>query len=866
MWGREWIFTRWAETGQASLTGTTINFSDPRISDLRSGFASTEQKRLAFTMPTRPSALLPHQQTQLQRDSSLIESIAETSSPSTTIRQYCDPDALPRPDYFESLNELHTWYELRFGDATDDHLELCSLHKGPRRDQPSVTGSHPAPTLSQGGEARRPRLAVCHDFQGGYNERPDARGYSFEHFHLVDTLIYFSHKRVTVPPVGWLLSARRAGTKVLGTLIFEWKESVPDLSQLLRGPERKAAGLRGPLTFSPQYAVELIELALERGFWGYLVNVEVSLDLGFACSGEPWPAWVGEQARHAEMCKNAERLRAWVCYLRDEGRRRFQEAGKPADEWEVMWYDSVVYPQGQLNWQDALTPNNVDFFQAADTFFSNYTWARPPQAMPPGRLMDPNEQGPEWLQWQGYGLTGPGDGGFHPSLLLSAAMADSLESYTRDSVFVGIDVFGRNCWGGMQTWKSLAMIGPQRFAQPVHTGPPNSDLALTGDALGLSVALFAPGWTWEHSEPDANGRTWKQWWQEDCKLWLGEIGVPPDLIPIQTFFLHSASDSIRLQRRANSEQAAFYTNFALGSGLSWHVQGEQVYSWSNVQSMSSAKLGGWTDMGAWMPKPDLLFADICRQGAQNQQGVVERWWLDEKIVFDGNVALGLDLRRAAIAQKIPLCSFTVLLDQGEEQTWTFQIAVKREAKTKTDVLPFVICHAMTITCDDFDFQPAHGDWQIGSAKARLGGDLPLAEPVLVSLGVRIRQVESRASVWIGALAFSPDGLHDRSDVLSMSVVPGPTRILSDGNPLLTVSLQWPPSPRNTAYYNVWLQQPGNAISRIWLGTSTREATKDEFCILGLDAAGLFPGLTELQIVATPLGLMDSAFATATLVV
>ncbi|CDW99554.1 hypothetical protein [Sporisorium scitamineum] len=498
----------------------------------------------------------------------------DLQTPSSTLRQHLDPEALPRSDYFDSLDDLHLWYQMKHGDALRDGLEPCNRHTGPPK------ASSPRPT---GSTQTTPKFVVCHDFQGGYTENPRQRGYSLEHLHLVDTLIYFSHKRVSIPPTGWLTAAVRTGTKVLGTLIFEWAESVPDMARLLRGPERKAMPLRGTPCFSPQYAIELIDLALERGFSGYLVNIEVGLDLGFSCSGEPWPAWVGEQARIVEMHRNAERLRGWVHFLREEGTGRFIEAGKDADEWEVMWYDSVVYPHGQLAWQDALNEHNISFFQSAHTFFTNYTWARPPQPLPPGQLVDPDDDSPQTLQLRGYGLSGPDDGGHHPQLLLSAAMADSVDR-RRDDVYVGVDVFGRNCWGGLKAWKSFDMIGPQRRGSEQ-------------DALGLSVALFAPGWTWEEENAGltlapiqaSQKRTWSDWWHIDSAFWLVK--------PVQSYFSRSNLTRDRLRRRA--DEHGFYTNFSFGSGSSWYDGGAMVHSWCECQADKADPAMGFTDMGVY---------------------------------------------------------------------------------------------------------------------------------------------------------------------------------------------------------------------------------------------------------------------------
>ena len=40
---------------------------------------------------------------------------------------------------------------------------------------------------------------------------------------------------------------------------------------------------------------------------------------------------------------------------------------------QVIWYDSVT-DEGELAWQDALTPRNHCFFDASDALFTNYSW------------------------------------------------------------------------------------------------------------------------------------------------------------------------------------------------------------------------------------------------------------------------------------------------------------------------------------------------------------------------------------------------------------------------------------------------------------------------------------------------------------
>lgn len=798
-------------------------------------------------------------QTRMGQASSQPDPQLDLQTPSSTLRQHVDPEALPRPDYFDSLDDLHLWYQMQYGDALHDNLEPCGRHTGP------------PPVISSRLPDSRPKLVVCHDFQGGYNEDPRHRGYSLEHMHLIDTFIYFSHKRVSIPPVGWLTAAATAGTKVLGTVIFEWAESVPDMARLLRGPQRKAMPLRGEPCFSPQYAVELIELALDRGFSGYLVNIEVGLDLGFSCSGEAWPAWIGQQARIVEMHRNAERLRAWVHFLREEGTRRFIQAGKDADEWHVMWYDSVVYPYGQLAWQDALNQHNVAFFQAAHTLFTNYTWAKPPQPLPPGQLVDPNDENPQLLQLRGFGLTGPDDGGFHPQLLLSAAIADSFDR-PREDVYVGIDVFGRNCWGGLKAWRSLGMIGPQRVQE---------------DALGLSVALFAPGWTWEEENAGleldatraAQKRNWSDWWHIDSAFWIGlpsravaqehRIALSSnDVKPIQSYFSRSDLGSDRCRRRASEH--GFYTDFSFGSGKKWFDRGELVHAWTKSEEEKEA---GFTDMGTCMPKPDLLYAEWHDMNEQrgSLKSLLESvaWDFDQDRVWSGTASLIINMTArkdettSSHQVHIPLCSAVVVKGKGNE--WQYTLVYDANERDVPRVEPTV---TLALPPNNHNSQSwialgdaVHRDMGHGWREATISFQLPQTDDqpdlghVALSLGLSLSlEPGQTAAIRIGALQLSnPARAYSTPDVPPLNFEVRPALDVFDSSPsnhqakrLQAAVLDWTSaaSSSTSSYYNVWIQQVKNPGLRLWLGTSTREASPFEFCLP--NHLVLPPHLSELE--------------------
>ena len=127
----------------------------------------------------------------------------------------------------------------------------------------------------------------------------------------------------------------------------------------------------------------------------------------------------------------------------------------------MIWYDSVTR-RGRLAWQNALNAENRCFFDVCDGIFLNYTWT------PEGHL-DPTAEE----------AAGEKEGSAEedPSPRKKARGSDgSALKESRDrtaDVFVGVDVFGRNCFGG-GGWNTRAAV----------------DEAV---ARNLSVAVFAQG-------------------------------------------------------------------------------------------------------------------------------------------------------------------------------------------------------------------------------------------------------------------------------------------------------------------------------------------------------------------------------------
>ncbi|KAM5556757.1 cytosolic endo-beta-N-acetylglucosaminidase 1 [Rosa sericea] len=188
------------------------------------------------------------------------------------------------------------------------------------------------------GLPNRPRLIVCHDMAGGYGDDKWIQGgtnpnaYSIWHWYLIDVFIYFSHSLVALPPPCWTNTAHKHGVKVLGTFITEWDEGKLICNKLLSTKESVE-----------MYAERLVELAVALGFDGWLINMEVELELG-----------------------QIPNLKAFVSYLTQR-----MHSSVPGSL--VIWYDSVT-TDGKLYWQNQLNEKNKPFFDISDGIFVNYAW------------------------------------------------------------------------------------------------------------------------------------------------------------------------------------------------------------------------------------------------------------------------------------------------------------------------------------------------------------------------------------------------------------------------------------------------------------------------------------------------------------
>lgn len=166
---------------------------------------------------------------------------------------------------------------------------------------------------------------------------------------------------------------------------------------------------------------------------------------------------------------------------------------------EVIWYDSVT-GEGKLKWQNELNSLNRTFFDNCDGIFLNYTWKE-------------------------------------ENLKTSAENAGS----RRLDVYVGVDVFGRNCYGG----------GGFNSYQAVKLARKH----------GLSLALFAPSWVHEYLGSSHFVHLEYAFWQ---KLWPYLYIHGPTQLPFSTTFCQGYGQKL-------------YHNGQVMSDAPWYNLSKQQY-------------------------------------------------------------------------------------------------------------------------------------------------------------------------------------------------------------------------------------------------------------------------------------------------
>ncbi|PVD38235.1 hypothetical protein C0Q70_00846 [Pomacea canaliculata] len=238
----------------------------------------------------------------------------------------------------------------------------------------------------------KPSTLVCHDFKGGYLEDRYLQGgqkknaYYFSRWECVDIFVYFSHDFITLPPLGWVLSAHKHGVLVLGTLITEWGTGAELWEEILSSEST-----------SYQFISKLVSMSKHYGFDGWLLNIENNIQ--------------------------ADK----VPHLKEFVRRLTEESHISLPGSKILWYDSVT-EAGDLMWQNELNENNSIFFDACDGIFLNYCWKLEGLTASKEKAVEKNRPYDVFVGIDVFGRGCPGGGGFNTREALQAARSMDLSA------------------------------------------------------------------------------------------------------------------------------------------------------------------------------------------------------------------------------------------------------------------------------------------------------------------------------------------------------------------------------------------------------------------------------------------------------
>lgn len=520
---------------------------------------------------------------------------------------------------------------------------------------------------------------------------------------------------MTCPPAGWTRAAHAAGTAILGTLIFEWDAGKLDILELVMSG---VADFQLGGTVSTKYADLLVELTRERGFDGWLFNVEVAL---------------GAAGSAASAKEHAAAVLTWLAYFSASLKAAVPHA-------QVLWYDAVT-TDGKLAWQNGVTEANLPFLQACDGVFCNYWW-RPEQ------------------------------------LAETAALVASRAPGREQDVYFGIDVFGRRTYGGggFESWRAMHAVqeAPARFSTALFAPGWTVEAESLQHSLTSSIAHARwrrdDDYLWRRAEASPSAKIETERLERERLLQRGVMRArhlaaatapghsaiplafrspsPPDfdyyaaLPPLPGSSVRPAERHLALYcgvpRPTPCPGFAFSTNFSSGAGHNFFVRGEKVYG--GEDTVTSTK--GWTDVALTSIQPlplrpeSLLIMEYSEDDA----------WECER-------SLQISTRSGASVTRIELELFKLAFPSMlHDLDLELQVVWKSAQAWSAQSGPSLVLTGRSRETEATDSADVGRGWSLSTFQTRYRAD-QVATEALVSIALPA----GFTSLFVGAVAIRPSG-------------------------------------------------------------------------------------------------------------
>ena len=169
------------------------------------------------------------------------------------------------------------------------------------------------------------------------------KAYAFDYWQYLNSMVFWEG---LVPTPDVIDAGHRNGVPVLGTLFFNWSNSIAD-------QEKFAAALQQDEDGTFPIARKLVDLAKYYGFDGYFINQETTGDI---------------------VTPLGKKMRDFMLYTKEY-------AAKVNHPVKYSWYDAMTYEYGRYH-EDGLGEYNYQFMEKegdkvpADHFFANFNWTK----------------------------------------------------------------------------------------------------------------------------------------------------------------------------------------------------------------------------------------------------------------------------------------------------------------------------------------------------------------------------------------------------------------------------------------------------------------------------------------------------------
>ena len=297
---------------------------------------SNEKPSLEELIATDKEAISPTAETpKVEETPATTENKPEEKATVADVPKKEEKSLRPKEIKFDTWEDLLKWEP---GAREDDAINRSSVELA-KRYRGHVVNEKANKDAKVEAIANTNSKAKDHASVGG----EEFKAYAFDYWQYLNSMVFWEG---LVPTPDVIDAGHRNGVPVLGTLFFNWSNSIAD-------QEKFAAALQQDEDGTFPIARKLVDLAKYYGFDGYFINQETTGDI---------------------VTPLGKKMRDFMLYTKEYS----AQVNHPV---KYSWYDAMTYEYGRYH-EDGLGEYNYQFMEKegdkvpADHFFANFNWTK----------------------------------------------------------------------------------------------------------------------------------------------------------------------------------------------------------------------------------------------------------------------------------------------------------------------------------------------------------------------------------------------------------------------------------------------------------------------------------------------------------